>query len=215
MIRMVLADDHNIFRQALKRLLEDEPDFEVIGEAADGITAVQLTENLKPDVLVIDVIMGDMNGIDVVRQIGRVCPNTRAVVLSMHKDESYVLMALRAGAKAYVLKDCVDSQLTSAIREAAAGRRYLSPPLSELALEGYIRHGEATSLEPLQELTMREREIFELIARGLTNSDIAARLCISRRTVESHRTRLTRKLGLHTRAEIVRFALEQDMRENR
>jgi DNA-binding NarL/FixJ family response regulator len=212
---MVLADDHNIFRQALKRLLQDEPDFRVVGEAADGATAAHLAETLKPDVLVIDVIMGDMNGIDVVRQITKVCPNTRAVVLSMHQDESYVLKALRAGAKAYVLKDCVDSELTSAIRQAAAGRRYLSPPLSELALEGYIRHGEATSLDPLQELTMREREVFELIAKGLTNTDIATQLCISRRTVESHRTRLTRKLGLRTRADIVRFALEQGIRGSR
>ncbi len=215
MIRLVLADDHNIFRQALKRLLEDEPDLRVVGEASDGVSAARVTEALKPDVLVIDVIMGDMNGIDVVRQMAKVCPSTRAVVLSMHQDESYVLKALRAGAKAYVLKECVDSELTNAIREAAAGRRYLSPPLSDLALEVYVRHGEATSLEPLRELTLREREIFEMIAKGLTNSDIATRLCVSRRTVESHRTRIARKLGLRTRAEMVRFALEQGIRQSR
>lgn len=209
MISIVLADDHNIVRQGLRSLLEEQPDFRVVGEAADGVETSKLVERLHPDVLVADVMMGSMNGIEVTRQVRRISPKTRVVVLSMHADEVYVMEALRAGAKAYVLKDSIADDLLHAIREAVLGHRYLSPPLSEHVIDGYLDKSEATVQKPHERLTIREHEVLHLLATGHNNVEIAAQLCLSRRTVEVHRARMMHKLGLHGSVHLLRYALEQ------
>jgi DNA-binding NarL/FixJ family response regulator len=209
MITIVLADDHGIVRQGLWALLDAEPDFSIVGEATDGLEAAQLAERLQPDVLVTDLMMGSTNGLEVIRQVSRRSPKTRVVIFSMYGNEAYVLEALRAGAKAYILKESASEELIAGIRYAAAGHRYLSSPLSERAIEGYIEKTEVTALDPYDALTTREREVLHLVAQGSTSSEIAGKLYLSRRTVETHRTNLMRKLGLHSRAELLRYALQK------
>jgi two-component system response regulator NreC len=206
---MVLAEDHHIVRQGLKALLEAEPDLVVVGEAADGIEAVQTTERLKPDILVLDLMMGGIDGLEVARQVRDRSSSTRIVVLSMFDNEAYVAEALRCGALAYVLKGSTSAELLSAIRAAAAGRRYLSPPLTELAIDAYARMVGETKIDPFESLTAREREVLYLTVNGDTSVQISERLHISPRTVETHRLNLMRKLGLHTHTELVRYALER------
>ncbi len=189
-------------------MIEGEGDLSVVGEAGGGLEAIQLVETLHPDILVVDLKMGDMNGIEVARRIGKTSPKTQVVILSMHSDESYVLEALQARVSGYVLKDSTGSQLLHAIREAAAGHRYLSPPLSEKAIEVYARNAEATTLQPHEKLSPRERELLSLLTEGYTNTQIAERLCVSRRTVDAHRANLKRKLGIRSQAQLIRYALE-------
>lgn len=189
-------------------MLEGESDLSVVGEAAGGLEAIALVESLRPDILVVDLKMSDMNGIEVARRISRSSPKTQVVILSMHSDESYVLEALQAHVAGYVLKDSTGSQLLHAIREAAAGHRYLSPPLSEKAIEVYARNAEATTLQPHEKLSPRERELLSLLTEGYTNTQIAERLCVSRRTVDAHRANLKRKLGIRSQAQLIRYALE-------
>lgn len=208
-ITVALADDHNIVRQGLRKLLETEQGLQVVGEASDGLEAAQMVENLRPDILVVDVMMPGMNGLEVTRQVRKRSPKTRVIVLSMHADNGYVLEALRSGAKGYVLKESVVEELVQAIHQAIAGRRYLSHSLSERAIEGYVRQSESSSLEPLDLLTLREKEVLHLVAEGLSNSHIAQQLSISRRTVEMHRANLMRKLGLRSQAQLLRYALNQ------
>ena len=181
----------------------------VVGEAADGAEATRLVEGLKPDVLVVDIMMGGMNGIEVTRHVRKVSPKTCVVVLSMHADDSYVMEALRAGAKAYVLKDSIADDLLQAIRAALLGRRYLSPPLSEHAIEAYLHKQEGTELRPHERLTVREREVLHLLAQGLRNAEIAARLSVSRRTIEAHRANVMRKLGLHNQVQLLRYVMQE------
>jgi two-component system response regulator NreC len=209
MISIVLADDHGIVRQGLWALLDAEPDFNIVGEATDGNEAARLAELLQPHVLVTDLMMGSTNGFEVVRQVNRRSPKTNVVIFSMYGNEAYVLEALRAGAKAYVLKESASEELINGIRHAAAGQHYLSSPLSERAIEGYIQKTEATALDPYDTLTTREREVLHLVAQGTTSTEIAAKLYLSRRTVETHRANLMRKLGLHSRAELLRYALQR------
>jgi DNA-binding NarL/FixJ family response regulator len=204
----VLADDHNIVRQGLRTLLEGQPDIRVVGEAADGPEATQLVERLQPNVLVVDIMMGGMNGIEVTRYVKKLSPKTCVVVLSMHADEGYVMEALRAGAKAYVLKDSIADDLLHAMREAVLGRRYLSPPLSEYVIEGYLQKQEDSALKPHERLTVREREVLHMLADGLSNAEIAARLSVSRRTVEVHRANVMHKLGLHNQVQLLRYAIQ-------
>jgi two-component system response regulator NreC len=206
---IVLADDHHIVRQGLRALLEAEPDFAVTGEAADGLVAAGLVERLKPDVLVLDLMMPGLNGLDVVRQVRQRSPQTRVIILSMHANEAYVLEALRNGVVGYVLKDSTASDLAQAVREAAAGRRYLSPPLSERAIEAYVHKADAAPLDLYETLSGREREVLHLAAEGYNNTEIAARLCISARTVETHRANVMRKLGLHSQTDLIRYALRR------
>jgi len=208
-ITVALADDHNIVRQGLRKLLEDEEGIEVVGEASDGFEAAQMVESVRPDILVVDVMMPGMNGLEVTRQVKKRSPKTSVIVLSMHSDNGYVLEALRSGAKGYILKESVVGDLIQAIRQAIAGRRYLSHTLSERAIEGYLRQSDGASLEPLDLLTLREKEVLHLVAEGLSNTQIAQRLSISRRTVEMHRANLMRKLGLHSQAQLLRYALNQ------
>src|SRR5258705_2995607 len=184
--RIALADDHQIVREGFRALLQTQPDFEVIGETGDGLEAVRLVEQRKPHVLVADLMMPGLNGLEVVRQVTQRSPGTRTVVLSMHANEAYVLEALKNGACAYVLKDASAVDLIRAVREALAGRRYLSPPLSDPAIQSYIQRARASDSSDLYDtLTNREREVFHLAAEGHTNAGIAGRLFISPRTVES------------------------------
>jgi len=209
MTTIVLADDHHLVRQGLRSLLEAEPDFSIVGETGDGLEAAQLVERLRPDVLVLDLMMPGLNGLEVTRQVGQRSPRTHVVILSMHPNEAYVLEALRAGAAAYVLKESTSAELVRAVREAVAGRRYLSPPLSERAIEVYMQKAESAALDPYETLTAREREVLHLAAEGHTNAEIADRLFISRRTVETHRANLMRKLGLRTQTDLISYALRR------
>jgi DNA-binding NarL/FixJ family response regulator len=206
---VVLADDHPVVRQGLRALLHSEPDIRVVGEAGDGLEATQLVERLKPNVLLLDLMMPGLNGLEVTRQVNQRAPQTRVVILSMYANEAYVLSALRNGAAGYVLKDAHTADLLRAVREVALGRRYLSPPLSERAIESYIQRDAAAQLDRYEMLTLREREILSLSAEGYTTLQIAERLFISPRTVETHRANLMRKLALHSQTDLVRFALQR------
>ncbi len=206
---IVLAEDHHVVRQGLRALLAAEPEFSVTGEAADGLKAVEVVERLKPDVLIADVMLPGLNGLEVTRQVRQRFPRTRVVVLSMHANEAYVLEALRNGASGYVVKDASAANLVQAVREAAAGRRYLSPPLSDRAIEAYAQRAAAGPFDPYDILTTREREVLHLTAEGASSSQAAARLSISPRTVETHRANLMRKLSLRTQADLIRYALQR------
>ena len=206
---IVLADDHRIVRQGLHALLKGEPDFNVIGEAGDGHEALELVRTLNPDVVVLDLMMRGLNGLEAARQINKQMPQIKIIILSMYDDEGFVLEALANGALAYVLKDAGYSDLVQAVREVAAGHRYLSPPLSDRAIEAYQRVAKAGPLDRYETLTSREREVLQLSAEGHTNSEIAARLGISVRTAETHRSRVMHKLSVHTQSDLTRYALRR------
>jgi two-component system, NarL family, response regulator NreC len=210
-IKIVLADDHHIVRQGVKALLESQPDFEVIGEAGDGITVVTITQKLKPDILVLDLMMPGLNGLEVTKRITKLSPHTRVIILSMYMNEPYVIEALRNGAYAYILKESNIADLVRAIREVAAGRHYLSPPLSERAIEAYLEKTKGTSLDLYDTLTTREKEVFQLAVEGYGNAEIATKLFISGRTAETHKANLMRKLGLHTQTDLIKYALKRGM----
>jgi two-component system response regulator NreC len=206
---VVLADDHHIVRAGLRAVLAAEPDLQVVGEAADGLEAVHLVERLQPHVLVVDVMMPGLTGLEVTRQVRQRVPRTRVVILSMHANESYVLEALRNGAAGYVLKDAIAGQLVHAVREVVGGRRYLSAPLTERAIAAYVEKAQAAALDPYETLTTREREVLQLAAEGYANPDVATRLSLSPRTVEMHRGNLMRKLGLQNQTDLIRYALRR------
>ena len=209
MTTIVLADDHHVVRQSFRLLLEAEPDFHVLGEAASGLEAIELVERLRPDVVIVDVMMPELNGIEVARRTKKQFPKTVIVVLSMHENEAYVVEALRAGVSAYVLKKSTARELVYAIRQGIAGHLFLSPPLSEHAIEAYLEKAQGSDLDPYETLTSREREVLHLAAEGFNNTAIAARLSISPRTVEMHHGNLMRKLRLRNQAELIRFALQR------
>ena len=207
--RIVLADDHPVVRHGVRSLLQTDADLAVIGEASDGIETVQMVEKLLPDVLVVDLMIPGLNGLEITRQVRQRSPGTRVIILSMHANEPYVLEALKNGASGYVLKDSSGTDLIQAIRTVAAGQRYLSPPLSERAVEAYMMKSQESSYDAYEGLTDREREVLQLAAEGLSNPDIAGRLSISPRTVETHRANLMRKLGLKTQTDLIRYALKR------
>jgi two-component system response regulator NreC len=213
MTTIVLADDHPIVRQGICGLLESEPGFVVVGEAGDGREAMELVERLQPDVAILDLMMPELNGLEVARRALRLSPRTRVVILSMYSDEPHVLEALRAGAMAYVLKGTSTETLIFALREAMAGRRYLSPPLSDRAVEVYLAQigTAARPTDRYELLTAREREVLELVARGASYAEIADKLTISPRTAETHRTNLMRKLDLKTTADITLYAVQRGL----
>jgi DNA-binding NarL/FixJ family response regulator len=213
MTTIVLADDHPIVRQGMRGLLETEPGFVVVGETGDGREAVELVERLQPDVAILDLMMPELNGLEVARRALRLSPRTRVVILSMYSDEPHVLEALRAGAMAYVLKGTSTETLIFALREAMAGRRYLSPPLSDRAVEVYLTQigTAARPTDRYELLTAREREVLELVARGASYAEIADKLTISPRTAETHRTNLMRKLDLKTSADITLYAVQRGL----
>lgn len=206
-ISILLADDHQVVRVGLRALLEAEADFKVIGEATNGLEAKDLLERLRPDVLIIDMMMPQLNGLEVIRQIAQLSPQTRAIVLSMHSNEGYVLEALRYGALGYVLKQSNMEELVKAVRTVMNGLAYLSLELSQRAIESYRDKAENSVKDAYDTLTNREHEVLQLAAEGRTNAEIAERLVISQRTVEMHRGNLMRKLNLNNQTELVRYAL--------
>ncbi len=210
-ITIVLADDHHIVRQGFRSLLENLEGFSVIDEAGDGLEAVKVTAKLKPDVLVVDLVMPCLNGLEVTRQVAKLSPNTKVIVLSMYMDEPYVIEALQNGAWGYVLKESNISDLVKAIREVADGRHYLGSPLSELAIAAYKEKTKGASLDLYNTLTTREREVLQLVAEGYKNSDIAAKLFISQRTVESHRASMMQKLSVNSKAELIAYAVKRGL----
>ena len=209
MTTIVLADDHTIVRQGLRVLLEAETDFSVIGEAADGLEVPDLVQRLRPDVLVLDLMMPGVNGLEVVWQIRQTSPETRVIILSMHASEAYVVAALRNGAAGYVVKDSSAAELLQAVREVVQGRRYLSPPFSQRSLEVYLEKAQGTPVDVHDTLTAREREVFHLAAAGHISSEIATMLSISPRTAEAHRASLMRKLGLRSQGDLISYALQR------
>ena len=209
LIKILLADDHEVVRKGLKALLSAEPDFDILGEAGDGIDTIELVSKLQPDILVLDLMMPGMNGLEVTRRLSKKNPEVGIIILSMHSNEAYVLEALRSGAKAYILKESPPEELILGIREVVAGHQYLSSPLSEKSIDSYTQKAENSNNEPFSTLTAREREILLLIAQGRSNSEIADELSISARTVETHRTNLMHKLGLHNHAQLMQFAIRK------
>jgi DNA-binding NarL/FixJ family response regulator len=205
--RILLADDHTVVRGGFRMILSAQPDMEVAGEATNGREAVKAAEALKPDVVVMDVSMPELNGIEATRRIGDVSPRTRVLALSMHKDSVYVREILRAGARGYLLKDASDADLVNAVRAIARGEGYLSPAVSDAVLSDYRKH----VTNPIDLLSSREREVLQLIAEGKTNKEIANALNLSAYTVEAHRGRLMEKLNLHSTSELVRFALRNGL----
>ncbi|MFQ3661951.1 MAG: response regulator transcription factor [Chloroflexaceae bacterium] len=208
-LTIVLADDHHVVRSGLRVLLENEMPCTVVGEAGNGPEALAMVERLQPDLLIADLIMPGLSGLEVARQARIVSPNTRIVILSMHADESYVREALRAGVTAYVLKETLSTEFLYAIQQAAQGRRYLSPPLSDRAIDAYASQTAETNLDLYETLTAREREILYLAAQGLTSAEIAEHLMIGVRTVDTHRASMMRKLGLHTPLDLIRYAVRR------
>lgn len=206
-IRILLADDHAMVRQGFRMILSAQRDMEIVGEAGNGREAVELAERLKPDLVVMDVSMPELNGIEATRRIQETSPRTRVLALSMHKDSVYVREILRAGARGFLLKDAIDRDLLAAVRAVAAGDGYLSPAVSEAVLSDYRRH----VTDPLDLLSSREREVLQMIAEGKTNKDIASALKLSVYTVDAHRGRIMEKLNLHSVGELVRFAVRKGL----
>ena len=210
-VSVLLADDHPIVRQGLRHLLEMQPDFKVVGEAADGLEASQMAERYHPDVLVVDMMMPGLNGLEVTRQVRQRSPATRIIVLSMHNNDAYVLQALKRGASGYVLKDSGPAEVVQAVKQVMLGQRYLSASLAANLLELLLKQTGNLPKDPYEELTNREREVFQLTAEGWNNTEIGERLCISPRTVEVHRANLMEKLGLHSQMDVLRYAIRRGL----
>jgi two-component system, NarL family, response regulator NreC len=208
-VTILLADDHHVVRQGLRALLHTQPGFLVVGEESDGLRVAEAAARLAPDILVMDLAMPGLDGMEVIERVRRDAPQTRIVVLSVYSDEVHVMEALRRGAGAYVVKAAQSADLATAIREVMKGRRYLSPPLPASILADVRRAPDAGRLDVYETLTSREREVLHLSADGLSNPEIAVRLGISTRTVETHRANLLRKLGLRGQTELVRYAVRR------
>lgn len=209
-IRILLADDHNVMRRGLRLLLESQPGFSVVAEAADGRQAVEQAELTRPDVVVLDIAMPHLSGTDAAQQIGETLPSAAIVILSMHSDEGYVLRALKAGAKAYLLKDSAEGDLIAAIKSVGEGKTFFSPEITKMLVEDYVRDIRTRGIEDSYELlTLREREILHLLAEGKSNKEIAVLLNLSTYTVETHRRNLQEKLHLHGFAELILYAVRK------
>jgi two-component system, NarL family, response regulator NreC len=214
-MRILLADDHTILRAGLKMMLNAQPDMEVVGEAQDGRQAIQEAQRLQPDIVLMDITMPDMNGIEATKQIKRNHPTARVLILTMHEHDEYVFQALRAGASGYMLKEAADTDLISALHVVQSGQFYLSPAAQSVMVGDYlqrVRTGEEK--DSYSSLTEREREILKLVAEGHTNNQIAERLVISPKTVDTHRTHIMDKLNLHSRAELVKYAMRRGLLED-
>lgn len=206
-IKILLADDHTIVRQGLKLILSANSDLSVVGEAANGREAVDLAQKLKPDIVLMDVAMPELNGIEATRRMVEANPRVRVLVLSMHKEAVYVREILKAGARGYILKDAIDTELLNAVRSVAKGDGYISPAVSGALLSDYRQNLQ----DPIDLLSSREREVLQLIAEGKTNKEIATRLNLSVYTVDSHRGKIMEKLNLHSTGELVRFAMKHGL----
>lgn len=209
-LRILLADDHTLVRQGLRKLLEERPEWDVVAEAGDGRDAVRLAEQFKPDICILDIAMPMLNGIEATRQIARRVPTARILVLSMYSDEAYIAQILQAGAAGYILKDSADVDLIQAVSEVARGKSFFSPPIARVMLDDYVRQlADKGISDRYDSLSDREREVFQLIAEGKVNKEIATLLSISPSTVETHRARIMEKLDLHSAAEIVLYAVRR------
>src|SRR5579872_1496235 len=206
-IRILLADDHAVVRQGFKMILGAQPDMEIVGEAGNGREAVELADSLKPDIVVMDVAMPELNGIEATRRLSASAPDARVVALSMHKDNVYVREILRAGARGYLLKDSVAGDLVAAVRAVATGEGYISPAVSNAVLDDYRKH----VTNPIDLLSSREREVLQILAEGKTNKEIAGVLNLSVYTVDAHRGRIMEKLNVHSINELVRFAVRNGL----
>ena len=207
MTRVLLADDHKILRQGLRTRLEQEKDIQIVGEADNGRSSVKLTGELAPDVVIMDVAMPDLNGIDATRRITEADPRTRVLALSMHSDGRYVKGMLQAGARGYILKDCAAEELTHAIRTVMAGQVYVSPGVTGTIVNDYVR--QLTAADEPAILTRREREVLQLLAEGGSTANIAAGLHLSVKTIETHRKRIMDKLDLRSIAELTKYAIRE------
>ncbi len=211
-VSIVLADDHTILREGLRALLTSDSNFEIVGEARDGREAVRCVEKLLPDLLLMDLSMPRMSGMDAIREIKRRYPDTKIIALTVHKTEEYLLTTLQAGADGYVLKDATHDELIMAIKNVMGGKSYLSPGVSEKVIEGYLEgKGNSLSVSSWETLSPREREVLKLIAEGYKNKEIAEDLCISLKTVEKHRANLMKKLDLHNAAALTVYAVERGL----
>ena len=212
MVKIIIADDHGIVRQGLRALLKSDPEFSVVAEAADGLAAIEAVEKNHPDLLILDISMPGMNGLEVITHVRHISPKTQILVMSMHDAEPYIFEALKNGAKGYVLKGDELSLVARAAREVAAGRLFLSPSLSEKIVGSYIRtHGESS--DPVgktdqSKLTLREKEVVRLVSQGKTSAQVAEQLSISARTVEKHRSNIMMKLGVKNHTELIRYAIK-------
>lgn len=214
-IRVLLVDDHTILRAGLRMMIDAQPDIEVVGEASDGRQALAEAQRLQPDVVLMDITMPEMNGIEATRQLKRALDSTRVLILTMHENEEYLFQVLRAGASGYILKEAAGAELISAIRIVNSGRFYMSPSAQSMMVGDYlqrVRSGEER--DSYSALTEREREILKLVAEGHTNNQIAERLFISPKTVDTHRTHIMDKLNLHSRAELVKYAMRRGLLED-
>lgn len=209
-IRVVIADDHGIVRKGLRLELEQHEEFEVVGEASDGREAVRVAEELAPDIVIMDIAMPNLNGIDAAAQIVKRSPQTRVIILSMHSDESYLTRALTSGVKGYLLKETADLDLFRAIQAVAQGKVFFSPAIANTLLEDYMRQLQQRGLKDSYDLlTDREKEILQLLAEGKSNKEVASTLDLSTYTVETHRTHIMQKLNLHSAADIVLYAVRK------
>jgi two-component system, NarL family, response regulator NreC len=204
-----LADDHPVVRQGMRKLIESEPNFEIVGEAENGLQAVREIMRLKPDIAILDIVMPDISGIEITRQINKRSTITHVIILSMYSDEAFVKDAFRSGAYGYVIKQSPPDTLITAVKEVALGQYYLSPPFSERGVQAYIQINKIEEETDYEHLTRREREMLHLVAGGGTNAGIAEKLNISVHTVEIHRSNMMRKLGLCTQNDLIRYAIQK------
>jgi two-component system response regulator NreC len=212
-ISILIADDHSIVREGVRMILDGQEDFEVVGEASTGRQALEEARRLKPDVVVMDISMPDMNGIEATKKIRGELPDTQVMGLTMHEDESYVFELLKAGAAGYVLKRAAAEDLVSAVRAAHQGEAFLYPTVAKMVVQDFLQRATTADQATLDGLTDREQEVLTLIAEGLTNQEIAGRLYISIKTVQTHRAHIMEKLNLHDRTELVRYAIRKGLIE--
>jgi two-component system response regulator NreC len=209
-LRIVLGDDHTLVRQGFRKILEEQPEWAVVAEASDGREAVRQALSLQPDVVVLDIGMPLLNGIEATRQIIRRFPNVSILILSMHSEEAYITQAMRAGARGYLLKDSADSELIRAVIAVSAGKSFFSPAVAKVMLDEYVRHlADKGIVDRFESLSEREREIFQLIAEAHSNKEIADLLSVSPATVETHRAHILQKLDVHNTAELVLYAVRR------
>ncbi|UCB52045.1 MAG: response regulator transcription factor [Candidatus Zixiibacteriota bacterium] len=211
-IKLLVADDHKIFRQGIKKLLEEESDLQVVGEASDGRDAVKKATELKPDVILMDIAMANLNGLEATRHIKKQLPSAKVIMVTMHKNEEYVLQSFQAGASGFILKEGAVEELVSAIRSIHSDKSFLSPSISKTLIDAYMRKMETGKTEtPFDLLTDREREVLQLIAEGYTNREVAKSLFISVKTVEAHRAHIMQKLNIHDIAKLVKYAIQKGL----